>query len=291
MVSLEWYRNFVAVYRAGSVSNAAKDRSVSQPAVSQQLSSLEEAVGAPLFDRTAKGMLPTPRGRALYVELFDAMDRLEKVSRSLHPTGEMGRSVRFGTTPEYFHSFAMRRLKSLELNLSVTFGDDSSLLEQLEVGALDLAVTVTKPVGRSVQFRPLGEQRFVLIGPMASPMPERTMSLKEMATWLNDHKWVSYSEERPITRRFWQHVLGGRFEAETVLVVPDLRAVISAVEMGIGMSIVPEFACRDAIADDRVREIWPVGNLIPSERWTLAYREVDADRTDLKQIWEALEQI
>jgi DNA-binding transcriptional LysR family regulator len=291
MISLEWYRNFVAVYRAGSVSSAAKERRVSQPAVSQQLASLEDMIGAPLFDRTAKGMLPTPRGRALYVELFDAMDRLEKVSRSLQPVGEAGRAIRFGTSPEYFHSFAMRRLSHLELNLSVSFGEDAALLEELEVGALDLAVTVSKPTGRSIQFRPLGEQRFVLIGPTASPLPERTLSLKDMATWLNARKWVSYSEERPITRRFWQHVLGSRFEAETVLVVPDLRAVISAVELGIGMSIVPEFACRDAIADDRVREIWPVGNLIPSERWTLAYREVDSDRQDLKLIWESLEKI
>ncbi len=291
MISLDWYRNFIAVYRAGSVSSAARERNVSQPAVSQQLAALEEVIGVPLFDRTAKGMVPTPRGRSLYVELFDSMDRLEKVSRALQPSGETGRAVRFGTTPEYFHSFAMRRLKNLELNLSITFGDDASLLEQVEVGALDLAITVTKPAGRTVQFRPLGEQRFVLIGPMSSPLPERTLSLKEMANWLNDRKWVSYSEERPVTRRFWQHVLGSRFEAETVLVVPDLRAVITAVQMGIGMSIVPEFACRDAIADDLVREIWPVGNLIPSERWTLAYREVDSDRPDLRRIWEALERV
>jgi DNA-binding transcriptional LysR family regulator len=291
MVSLEWFRNFVAVYRAGSVSAAARERSVSQPAVSQQLAALEDAIGVPLFDRTARGMQPTPRGRTLYVELFESMDRLEKVSRSLLPAGEASRSVRFGTSPEYFHSFAMRRLFNLSLNLSVTFGTDEELIEQLEEGALDLAVTVTKPGGRTLQFRPLGEQRFVLIGPMTAILPERTLSLKEMANWLNQRNWVSYSEERPITRRFWQNVLGARFEAETVLVVPDLRAVISAVALGIGMSIVPEFACRDAIADNLVREIWPVGNLIPSERWTLAYREVDGDREDLRQIWQALERI
>jgi DNA-binding transcriptional LysR family regulator len=291
MISLEWFRNFVAVYRTGSVSGAARERSVSQPAVSQQLASLEDAIGVPLFDRTAKGMQPTPRGRTLYVELFESMDRLEKVSRSLQPSGEIGRAVRFGTSPEYFHSFAMRRLAPLGLNLAISFGSDEELLEQLEEGALDLAVTVTKPGSRTVQFRPLGEQRFVLIGPMNSPLPERTMSLKEMANWLNLRKWVSYSEERPITRRFWQHVLGSRFEAETVLVVPDLRTVISAVTLGIGMSIVPEFVCRDAIADNLVREIWPVGNLIPSERWTLAYREVDSDRADLRKIWETLEHV
>ena len=264
---------------------------MSQPAVSQQLAALEEVIGVPLFDRTVRGMVPTARGSALYAEVFDAMDRLEKVGRSLRQDGDVGKAVRLGTSPEYFHSFALRRLSRLEIPLSVSFGSDTELLQQLEEGALDVIVTFSKPTGRSFQHRPLGEQRFVLIGPMNAPLPERTMTLKELAAWLNKRKWVSYSEERPITRRFWQNVLGSRFEAETVLVVPDLRTVISAVSLGVGMSIVPEFACRDAIADDHVREIWPVGNLIPSERWTLAYRDLDSDRADLKQIWEALERI
>ena len=291
MISLEWFRNFVSVYRLGSVSAAARDRNVSQPAVSQQLSSLEEFIGAPLFDRTARGMIPTARGRALYVELFEAMDRLERVGRSLQPTGGLGRAIRFGTSPEYFQNFALRRLAPLGVPLTITFGDDASLLAQLEVGALDAVVTVSKPSGKTLQFRPLGEQRFRLIGPMSLEPPPRSMSVKEMAAWLNQQRWVSYSEERPVTRRFWQHVLGARFEAETMLVVPDLRAVITAVQLEMGVSIVPEFACLDAIADNLIREVWPFGNLIPSERWTFAYRDVDSDSPELKAMWTGLEAI
>src|SRR5437016_4597507 len=97
MISLEWYRNFISIYRAGSVSAAARDRNISQPAVSQQLASLEEFLGAPLFDRTARGMIPTARGRTLYIELFEAMDRLERVTRSLKPTAVVDRAIRMGT--------------------------------------------------------------------------------------------------------------------------------------------------------------------------------------------------
>jgi DNA-binding transcriptional LysR family regulator len=291
MISLEWFRNFVAIYRAGSVSSAARDRSISQPAVSQQLAALEEYIGAPLFDRTARGMIPTARGRTLYIELFESMDRLERVSRSLKPSASTERAIRLGTTPEYFHSFALKRLSSLRIPLTVSFDDDAALLAQLEVGALDAAITVSKPTGKTLEFRPLGEQRFLLIGPMSGQQAPHGLSVKEMANWLNGQVWVSFSEERPITRRFWQQVLSARFEAETTLVVPDLRAVISAVELGMGISIVPEFACRDAIADDRVREVWPIGTLIPSERWTMAYRTLDSDSHELKSIWRALEAI
>ena len=51
MADLNWYRNFLAVYRLGSVSGAAKARNLTQPAVSQQLGALEASVGEPLFVR------------------------------------------------------------------------------------------------------------------------------------------------------------------------------------------------------------------------------------------------
>ena len=76
MAAAEWLRTFVAVYRSGSVTEGARLRSVSQPAASQQLRALERATGAPLFTRAPHGMEPTRGGRALYVEVADALDRL-----------------------------------------------------------------------------------------------------------------------------------------------------------------------------------------------------------------------
>ena len=288
MLSLELFRNFVAVYRSGSVSSASRLRSVSQPAVSQQLASLEEAVGVPLFERTVKGMIPTARGEALYIQIFEPLDRIERVIRSLGRKRGTSPTIRLGTSPEYFHGFAMRRLGPLRLPLAVRFGDDRSLLEQVEQGALDLALTVAKPTTKSIQFSVLAEQRFVLIGGMDVGRPPSDIEPSGMGAWLNAHPWVSYSEERPVTRRFFQQSLGVRFEAAPALVVSDMRAVVSAVEMGIGISIVPEFICIDALADDRVQELWRIGDLIPRDRWHASYREVDSDRPELRAICEAL---
>ena len=62
MARPEWLRTFLAVYRAGSVTEAARLRGLSQPATSQQLAGLERAIGTALFVRTPSGVVATERG-------------------------------------------------------------------------------------------------------------------------------------------------------------------------------------------------------------------------------------
>lgn len=285
MISVEWYRNFLAVYRSGSVSGAARDRSLTQPAVSQQLAALEAAIGVPLFERTSRGMKPTARGEALYTQVFDALDRLERVSRSLTPRQAPRPVLRLGSSPEYFHEFALPRLAPLGLALSLSFASERELIEQVENGALDAAVTSLRQSVRTLEHRLLGEKRYVLIG--ASSV-EGLPSEADLAAWLNSLDWVSYSEERPITRRFWQQALGSRFEARPRLVVPDLRSVVRAVELGQGVSIVPEFAARRSLDEGRIRELWPIGDHIPADQFFLTYRTMDAEDEQLLALASAL---
>jgi DNA-binding transcriptional LysR family regulator len=79
----EWLRTFVAVYRTGSVTVGARSRGLSQPAASQQLAALARAVGGPVVSRGPGGVLPTARGRELYAQVAEPLDRLEDVLADL----------------------------------------------------------------------------------------------------------------------------------------------------------------------------------------------------------------
>jgi DNA-binding transcriptional LysR family regulator len=172
--------------------------------------------------------------------------------------------------------------------MAVSLGSDRDLLTQVETGALDVAVTTLKPSGRTLQHRYVGVRRYVLIGSMGAEGPREGPPSRQLGTWLNSQPWVSYSEERPVTRRFFQQSLECRFEAKVSLVVPDLRAVVRAVELGVGISIVPEFACRRGLDEGRLRELFPIADSIPSEPWFLAYRDLDSDREQVHRISQAL---
>src|SRR5689334_3377353 len=56
---------FRLVARLGSVTHAARELKVSQPAVSAHLRALEARYGAPLFERTPRGMRLTPAGEVV----------------------------------------------------------------------------------------------------------------------------------------------------------------------------------------------------------------------------------
>ena len=119
--------------------------------------------------------------------------------------------------------------------------------------------------------------------------PKRPLrSLSDLADWLKNQPCVGYSVELPNTRRFWQQVLGLRLEAQLRFVVPDLRTVVHAVEQGFGVSIVPDFIGVPAITAKRVFEIWPITDLVPTDQWILAFRELDADRPAIARLVKAL---
>ncbi|MEF3306445.1 LysR family transcriptional regulator, partial [Paenibacillus sp. GYB003] len=82
MVDFEWYRSFIAIYKHCSVSEAAKTRMMTQPAMSQHLASLEAEVGEPLFVRATRKMIPTERGKALYSQLAPMIESLEQTTMS-----------------------------------------------------------------------------------------------------------------------------------------------------------------------------------------------------------------
>jgi DNA-binding transcriptional LysR family regulator len=295
MINSDLYESFVAIYRYGSVSAAARQRHLTQSAVSQQLATLEDIAGGPLFRRSVKGMIPTALGKSLYDQVFDSLDRLDRVSRSLLRQGkpnagkaEGAEIVRLGTSADYFDLFVLERVTRTKLQFSVSFGDPKELLAQLQTGMLDAVISGIKPTARALGYRILAESRFLLVGSPAFKPPKTVRNLNVLATWLKMQPWVGYSVELPNTRRFWQQVLQTPFESRLTLVVSDLRTVLHAIESGMGVTILPEYVCSAALKAGRIRELWPISTFMGEEQWILSFREFDAERMAIRQLAELL---
>jgi DNA-binding transcriptional LysR family regulator len=286
----DWLRTFLAVFRTGSVTEGARARGLTQPAASQHLASLERALGGPLFVRRSTGVEPTQRGRELYARVAEPLDGLEPVLQSLDAGAAPAREspLRFGSSPEYVAAEVLPCLVGMDLPLSVTFGTDPELFVLLERGELDVVVSSSTPPRRSIGATTLGSKRFVLVGSPEAVPAVPLHSLKAVGAWLTGRSWVSYSLELPLTRRFWLTVLGRPFAARLRLVAPDLRAVLKAVELGLGVSLLPTFVCREALVDGRVVEVFPVSHLAPEEPWFACVRHSDGERSAVNAVVGAL---
>lgn len=75
--NLEYYKVFYHVARCGSLTQAARELSISQPAVSQSLKQLEASVGAKLFLRNARGVRLTAEGELLYSHTARGYEQIE----------------------------------------------------------------------------------------------------------------------------------------------------------------------------------------------------------------------
>jgi DNA-binding transcriptional LysR family regulator len=290
MAAPDWLRTFVAIYRAGSVSAGAAQRGLSQSAASQQLGMLERRVGRPVFIRTPTGVEPTRRGRELYAQVADSLDRLEHVLTGLDAgaVATPDPPLRIGSAAEFFSSAVVPRLGPEAPALAARFGPDSELLDLLEHGELDVAVTSTAPARRSLTSTPIGTKQFMLVGAPGSFPGAPPASLSELGERLVRAPWVAYSAELPMTRRFWQSALGRPFAGDLRLVAPDLRAVTAAVEHRVGISLLPDFACSDGLRRGAIVEVHPVGGVVPTEPWFACTRVADLDRPAVTGFVEGL---
>src|SRR5579859_740401 len=81
---MDWdnYRAFLEVYRSGDLGHAAHGLEMSVPTVRRRLDAVESHIGFPLFERTPRGLSPTPVARRL-VHSIAAMDDFAAVAGTL----------------------------------------------------------------------------------------------------------------------------------------------------------------------------------------------------------------
>lgn len=291
MASTDWLRTFVCAYQAGSISEAARLRHLSQPAATGHVRALEAAAGTALFTRRRDGVVPTEAGRRLYAEVADPLDRLTAVLAGLDG-GKLpvpAAPLRLGAGPDIFGGLLLDRLGPADARgpVRAVFGSDDDLLAALERDEVDLVVTAAAPARRHLVSSPAGELRYALVSPPAW-WPDGFGSLGALADGLRGAPWASFSSDLPRTRRFWKRHLGRPFDAELRLVAPDLRVVLAAVEAGVGVSLLPTLVCDPALARGTVRELFDVRPLIaPRPLWATCRTEL-AERADVAAVLAAL---
>jgi LysR family transcriptional regulator for bpeEF and oprC len=77
---LDAMRMFVRVIEKGSFSSVAKERGIGQPAVSKQISALEDELGAELLHRTSRSIALTDAGRDFYESALHILDDVENAT-------------------------------------------------------------------------------------------------------------------------------------------------------------------------------------------------------------------
>lgn len=146
MVNLELYRVFYTVAKCGSLTKAAQELYISQPAVSQSIKQLEGQLGTSLFNRTHRGMeLSATGGKLIFKQIEDALQLLDSAENILMELkGTATGTIRVGATDSiFFHFLADKIAEFNEVYPAVKFELISSTspytVNQLKEGKCDIA--------------------------------------------------------------------------------------------------------------------------------------------------------
>jgi len=289
MIDFEWYRSFISIYKHGSVSAAAKARILTQPAMSQHLAALEAEIGDSLFVRAPRKMIPTEKGKELYTKIVPLIEKLESTSMELRNGANqpaLAPLVKLGSPADYFTKAAIGRLTDMEIRLFVQFGMAHELQEKLSAGEVDLIITTQKTPIADVEYKKIEDEVFVVVVAAGDNFDSSAVVLDDIEGWLNEQTWLSYGTELPIVRRYWREHFNKRPEILPSHVIPDLRAVLEAIENNMGISVLPTYLIRDSIEAGKTKILFP--HLAVENTIYLAYKMENRDHPHVQEILRRL---
>ncbi|RSS84705.1 LysR family transcriptional regulator, partial [Streptomyces sp. WAC02707] len=225
-MDLSLLRTFLAIYRARSLTAAAREIGLSQPTVTAQLRALEERLDQQLFHRLPRGVTPTTVADELAVEVAPHLDALAAITeRSPAARDPFARSLHFAGPAELMCTRVVPTLASLidqGLKLRVSLGLSDELLTGLTEARFDLVLSTVRPRGRAITAAPLTDEEFILVAaPRWADTIDRRRLVEEGPAVLRNVPLVSYAEDLPIIRRYWRTVFATRPLGSAIVVVPD----------------------------------------------------------------------
>ncbi len=258
-MNLKRIRAFTLVVEKGSFSEAADIMGLTQPAVSQQIKTLEEELGSPLLDRSAPGIGLTPAGRLAYdkgKQLLAIWEELAETIQALQGqlvgTLHIGASTIPGTylIPRWMSLFAKQHPR-VEIKLQI--GDSREMYQKMIDRQVDLCFVGCSPNWDDTQLivDTIADDTLVLIASKQLEVPA-VISID----WLKRQPFL-LREEGSGTREVMERCLKEQgVQLHQLRVIAELgntEAVITAVESGMGLSFVSGLAAQPAAMTGRIQ--------------------------------------
>ncbi len=244
---MDWdkLRIFHAVAQAGSFTHAGEILSLSQSAVSRQISSLESDLQTPLFHRHARGLILTEQGEMLYRTAREVFAKLAMTESALtdskdRPRGELKvtTTVAFGSTwvsprvHEFIEGYP-------EIMLTLLLSDHELDLAMREA---DVALRMRQPVQPDLIARKLLTVHYHIYA--ATDYLKRFGTPTSLAD-LDNHRLITYGDEAPppLHDVNWMMTMGMSQNAvrHAHFKVNNIYAIMAAARSGLGIAALPDY--------------------------------------------------
>jgi DNA-binding transcriptional LysR family regulator len=244
LLSLQQIRCFCAAVELGSFTAAAEALRVSQPAVAEQIRKLEHALGADLFVRVGRGVVPTEAGRAFAMHAARSLRAVEDAADSV---GELN-ALRSGTvTLGVFGEPSAWRMDQLvaafmrrhpDVSVQLVGRNSSAIADHVRRGELEAGVVLLPIDDDKLDVRPIVRDEVLYV----SADPERTRqpaTIERLAATPLVFYDAESADDDPIRRQLAERAQarGLRLHAKVEVELKDIA--LRLVAAGIGDTYLP----------------------------------------------------
>ena len=250
-------RILLTALESGSLTRAGSILGYSQPGLTQMMKSLEEEVGFPLLIKTNRGVEPTEAAKELMPTMRQLINDEEKLSQEIAEIRGMYKgTIRIGSyTSTSIHwlpqvvEYFKNNYPEVELRIQECGQDD--MVRDLKERKIELAL-MSRPEKTAIEFIPIMEDPIVVVYSSAYDLSSYDCVPVEK---LRDHMLLMTDEtyDRDVRRVFEQ----AGFEPKVKYTFKDDFAVLSMVQRGVGIAILPRLIAESFPANYEYRIIKP----------------------------------
>ncbi len=259
-MQIETLKIFCDLVETQSFSQAAERNFVTQSAVSQQIRGLEEKFRHKLLERVRgrREIRLTEAGAIFHRESRQVLMAYEGLQDALAAlTGRVSGTVRVATVYSIgLHELpaVVRRYMSLypEARIDLEYCRTPRVISQVMRGAVDLGVMAYPAKADGLKVVPLAGDRLVLIAAPTHPLAQRN---SVTAQDLDGLDFVSFETNIPTRRACDSHLKTFGVNVRRVAEFDNIETINRAVEVGLGVSIVPHPSVRSELRQGRLAVI------------------------------------
>lgn len=262
---------FKKITQNQSVTKAAEELHLSQPAVSIQLKNFQEQFDIPLTEVVGKKIFITDFGKEIAVAAEKILSEVEAInSKTLAYKGQLIGRLKISVVSTgkyvmpYFLSDFLMKNKGIELLLDVT--NKASVVESLEKNEVDFSLVSVVPDHLQLERIELMENKLYLVG----SKEQRFKKKLHNKTILNEVPLI-YREEGSGTRHVMEKFIRqNNLPVKKTMELTSNEAVKQAVIAGLGYSILPLIGIKNELNNGDLRII-PVKGFPIKSNWSIIW--------------------
>ncbi len=259
MVNLELYKVFYTVAKCGSLTKAAEELYISQPAVSQSIKQLETQLGVSLFNRTHRGMeLSAQGGKVIFHKVEEALGlfheaqvMLSQINSSATGTIRIGAS---DTIFEYVLSDKIVEFRERYPAVKIELVSDYSpqTLEELKNGEIDVAfvnlpMQVDEALSLHGNFQRLTD--VFIVGEKYADLSGKPLALGE----LKKHPLITLGKDTVATKSLNGFLSSVGINLSPSIEVGSFELMKRLVAKGMGVGVMPKEYAEKELADGTLK--------------------------------------